>query len=194
MAVARKLKDLAVDSVVLPSPDELYRRKCADVAEAKAKLADLIARQLKIESATSRRSGDTDAVVVEKRAIETKIERLSTEAEMIKQQIERPATPLSDRQEAWAQAWSAAASHDAYRHVERGSAAQIAEAQAELDALVVEYRLTTPTGAALDKWAAKKNAAETRLAALQGPPYPVHRPWASAETLKAARAKEGLKP
>jgi hypothetical protein len=195
MAVARKLKDLAVDSVVLPSPAELYRRKCADVAEAKAKLADLIARQLKIESATSRRSGDTDAVVVEKRAIETKIERLSTEAALLKEQITaaRPPAPLSDRQEAWAQAWSAAASHDPYSHIERGTASQIAAAQAELDALIDEYRRAQPTGNARDAWAVRKAAARTKLEALKGPPYPAHRPWASDETLKAARKAQGFK-
>jgi hypothetical protein len=192
MAVARKLKDLAVDSVVLPSPDELYRRKCADVAEAKQKLASIVASIIKTEANTQRRHGDTDALYAERTRAKALVERLQNEAGLLKEQIisERPAPAKST----WGQAWSDAAAHDPYRHVERGSAAQIAEAQAELDALVEEYRRAQPTGNARDAWAVRKAAARTRLAALQGPPYPQHRPWASDETLKAARAKLGLKP
>jgi hypothetical protein len=63
----------------------------------------------------------------------------------------------------------------------------------EFDAVVLEYKLSQPSGAARDAWSAKYNAARTRLAALQGSPYPPSRPWASDEQLKAARLKEGLK-
>jgi chromosome segregation ATPase len=190
MALAKRLKDLASDAVSIPTPDELYRRKCADITEAKQKLSALVSRQLKIESTQQRRTGDTDAVVREKRDLKEKLERLQTEAEMIKQQIERPAKPMT----AWGQAWVEAASHDPYSRVERGTPEQIAEAQAALDALVREYKLTAPSGAARDAWAVRKAAARTRLEALKGPPYPAHRPWATNEALAAARKSEGLKP
>jgi hypothetical protein len=192
MAIAKRLKDLASDAVSIPTPDELYRRKCADLTEAKTKLADLVARQIKIEANQQRRTGDTDSIVTEKRLVEAKIARLENEGGLLKQQIiaARPAKPMT----AWGQAWHDAASHDPYAHIERGSAEQIAAAQAELDALIREYRLNTPTGAARDAWSVRKAAARTRLEALKGPPYPAHRPWATNEALKAARAKEGLKP
>jgi chromosome segregation ATPase len=190
---ARKLKSIVDDQIEIPSPEKLLARKADEIATLKQKLADLVARQLKIESTTSRRSGDTDVVVREKQDLKEKLERLQTEAEMIKQQIERPAPPLSDRQQAWADAYAAAADFDPYRHIERGTSEQIAAAQRELDELIDEYRRAQPTGNARDAWAVRKAAARTKLEALKGPPYPAHRPWASDETLKAARKAQGFK-
>jgi hypothetical protein len=190
---ARRLKTLAADAISVPTTDELYARKCADLEAAKRKLDAVITRQLKVEENQQHRARDVDPIVAEKRAAETTVARLQHEAGVLKQQIidARPKPPLTPAQQVWADAL--ATQRDPYAGCARGTPEQIASAQRDVDELVREYRLTTPTGVARDAWTVKKNAAETRLAALQGPPYPPHRPWATNETLKAARLKEGLK-
>jgi chromosome segregation ATPase len=190
MALARKLKDLAADKITVPSTEEMLSRRAADIAEAKANLANIGAGITKIEANTQRKHGDTDKLYAERAKAKALVERLQNEAGLLKDQL-RAAKP--EKLTAWGEAWAEAAAHDPYAHIERGSAEKIAEAQAHLDNLIVEYRLTTPTGAALDAWTARKHAARTRLEALRGAPYPAHRPWASDETLKAARLKEGFK-
>jgi hypothetical protein len=187
---AKRLKQLGADAISIPSTQELYERHCAKLTDAKAKLAAIVARQIQAEKPVNGTKGNAAPIVAEKRVAEETVARLEREGGLLKAQLvaARPAKPLS----AWAQAWSDAASHDPYAHIERGTPEQIAEAQADLDKLNLEYKLTTPTGAARDAWSVRKNAARTRLAALQGPPYPERRPWTNEE-LKAARLKEGLK-
>jgi hypothetical protein len=196
MAIARKLRDLATDAVVLPTKRDLYQRKCADLDAAKAELARTVARVLEQEKIqqTSQRRGYAELLAL-KAAQEAKVERLSHEGGLLKQALidSRPQPPLSPQQQHWADAFDAAANFDPYEKCGRGTPEQIAKAQADLDKLNLEYRLNQPSGNAREAWSLKKDAAETRLAALQGPPYPPHRPFATNEELKAARLKEGLK-
>ena len=70
MAIARKLRDLASDAVVLPITEELYQRKCSDLEAAKRKLDGIITRQLKLEENQQRRPADVAAITAEKRAAE----------------------------------------------------------------------------------------------------------------------------
>jgi hypothetical protein len=192
----RKLKALASDAISIPSTQELYERKCADLEAAKAKLAGIVARQINAEKTVNGKVGNVAPIVAEKKAAEAAVARLAHEGGILKQQLidARPKPPLSPRQQMLADAFDAAADFDPYSKCARGTPEQIAVAQADVDALVHEYRVSQPSGRAREAWTVRKNAAETRLAALQGPPYPPHRPWASDETLRAARAKEGLKP
>jgi hypothetical protein len=193
---ARKLRQLGADAVSIPSTQELYERKCADLTDAKAKLDAIIARQINGEKTVNGQRGNVAPIVAEKNAAEATVARLQHEAGLIKQQIidARPKPPLDPRRQMLADAFDAVARFDPYSKCARGTPEQIAAAQADLDKLVNEYRTTQPTGNAREAWTVKKNAARTRLEALKGPPYSQHRPWASNEQLKAARAKEGLKP
>jgi hypothetical protein len=194
MAIARKLRDLATDAVVLPTKLELYERHCAKLTDAKSKLAAIVARQIQVEKTVNGTKGNTDAIVAEKRAAEATVARLEHEGGLLKQTlIDARPKRLTPQQQHWADVSEAVAGFDPYSRCGRGSPEQIASAQADLDKLVVEYRLNPPTGNAGESWRARKNAAETRLAALQGPPYAPHRPWASDDVLKAARKAEGFK-
>jgi exonuclease VII large subunit len=190
---ARKLKSLVDDQVKIPSPQELLARKADEIAATKAELARVVSKIIEAEKQQPSQRGNYAGMLASRLDLKQKLERLQNEAEMIKQQIERPAPPLSDRQQAWADAYAAAADFDPYRHIERGTSEQIAAAQRELDELIDEYRRAQPTGNARDAWAVRKAAARTKLEALKGPPYPAHRPWASDETLKAARKAQGFK-
>jgi hypothetical protein len=187
MALAKTLK-----AAIAPSTEAAYARTISDLADAKRVLAGIVSRLVKAEANQQRRHGDTDSLYAERakaRALVAQLERQGGElkAELIAARPKPPLTPLQ-------QAFADAAKIDPHAHIERGSPEKIAAAQAELDALVREYKLTTPTsGAALDAWAVRKNAARTKLEALKGPPYPPHRPWASAETLAAARKAQGFK-
>jgi DNA polymerase III delta prime subunit len=187
---ARKLKQLG-DKIVIPDTQTLYQRKVDEIAATKSELARAVARIIEAEKLQPSQRGNFAALLASRRDLKTKIERLQTEAALIKQQIisERPAPAKST----WAQAWSDAAAHDPYGHIERGSPERIAEAQAELDAINDEFRRNQPSGNARDAWAVRKAAARTKLEALRGAPYPAHRPWASDETLRAARKAEGFK-
>jgi hypothetical protein len=151
----------------------------------------VVSKIIAAEKMPNSQRGNYPSLLASRLDLKQRLDRLQTESGLLKQQLiaARPAKPLTG----WAQALTEAAAHDPYAHIERGSAEKIAAAQADLDKLIVEYRLTTPTGAALDAWTVKKHAARTKLEALKGAPYPAHRPWASDETLKAARLKEGFK-
>jgi hypothetical protein len=190
---AKRLKQLGSDAISIPSTQELYDRKCADLAQAKQKLASIVARQIQAEKTVNGKTGYVAPILAEKAAAKATVARLENECGLLKGEIvaARPAKPLS----AWAQAWSDAASHDPYAHIERGSAEQIASAQADVDALVRDNKINPPTmGSANEVWSAKYRAAHLRLAVLQGLPYSARTlRFFTREELAAARAKEGLK-
>src|SRR4029078_12732865 len=62
----RKLKNLAVDAISIPTTQELYDRKIAELADAKRRLAEIVARLIKVEAAQQRRTGDTDFLYAER--------------------------------------------------------------------------------------------------------------------------------
>lgn len=190
----RKLKNLASDAISIPDAAELYQRKLAELADAKRRLAEIVSRQIKLESSTSTNWPAYQSIVAEKTAAEALVARLENEGGVLKAALiaQRPKPPLSPRQQMMADAYNAAASFDPYHRCKRGTPEKIAEAQKAVDELVLEYRLNQPSGNAREAWTAKSNAARTRLAALQGPPWPAYMPWASRETLKAVRKAEGL--
>ena len=185
----KRLKDLATDAITIPSAAEIYKRKVAEIEDAKAKLSAIVAKQIRIEKGASRRTGDTEAVLAEKRDLKAQIARLSDEAATIKAQF-APKPKLSPQQQFLADALKF---DDVFANRPRGTPAHIAEAQTAVDALVHEYKLTQPTGNANAAWTAKYHAAHLRLAVLQGLPYSArtHR-LISPETLKAARKAEEL--
>jgi chromosome segregation ATPase len=190
MALA-KLKSVTVDKIVIPDTQTLYARRSSEIAEAKAALAKLVAQIVAAEKLPNSQRRGYSELLAKRASLRGKIERLSREAGLLKAEIvaSKPQPPLNQ----WQQLFADAAKHDPYGHIERGTPEQIAAAQAELDQLVDQYRRNPPGGDSRDAWVAKKNAVRTKLEALKGPPYPAHRPWASDETLKAERAKQGLK-
>jgi hypothetical protein len=186
---ARKLKTLVDDQIEIPSPEKLLARKADEIATLKQKLAALVSRQLKTEANQQRRAGDVDPIAAEKRLLKVKIERLCDEAATLKSQFALP-PKLSPQQQFWSDALKY---DDVYKDRPRGTREQIAEAQKAVDALVHEYKMTTPTGNANEAWTARYRAAHLRLATLQGLPYSARTlRLFSREELAAARAKEGL--
>jgi hypothetical protein len=187
-----KLKSVTVDKIVIPDAQTLYARRTSEVAAAKGDLAKVVAQIVALERLPqSQRRGHSE-LLAKRASLKAKVERLSSEAGLLKAELvaARPKPPLNQ----WQQLFADAANHDPYANHKRGTPEQIAAAQAELDQLVDDYRRNPPSGDSRDSWVAKKNAVRTKLEALKGPPYPAHRPWASDETLKAERAKQGLKP
>ena len=154
---SRKLKELASDAISIPSAQELYDRKSAELRHARQKLDGIVKRQIAIEKGKSRSSGDTAAVVAEKVAAEALITRLENEAGLLKQPLidARPKPPLTPQQQMWADAALAVAEFDPYHRVKRGTPEQIAAAQQAVDELVHEYRMKQPSGNAGAAWAAK---------------------------------------
>jgi hypothetical protein len=188
----RKLKSLASDAISVPSLDELHARKSDALHDAQRKLADIIARQIKIETGTSRQAGDVRAIVEAKQAAAAEVARLSSECGALRdqQRARQPKTPLTAEQQVRydATVWT----FDPHAKAKRGTREQIAAARAAVAELGREERLGNLQGSARDAFMVRLNAARTRLMALQGPPYPAYRPWASDATLAAARKAEGL--
>lgn len=188
----RKLKSLAADAISIPTTEELYARKSEELRDARRRLNDIVKRQIAIETNRSRSAGDNTAILAEKAKATAAVERLENEGGLLKAELvaQRPKPPLTPQQQFWVDALNYS---DPYEKCKRGSPEKIAAARKVVDEMVREYRFSPPAGGnAHDAFAAKLNAARTRLTALEGPPYPPYHPWASPETLKAARKAEGL--
>lgn len=189
---SRKLKDLATDAITLPTAQQLYDRKVSELHDAQRKLDGIVKRQIDLEKQQpSQQGGRLETLLREKRDAEALVERLANESGMLKAEIvaKRPKPPLTPQQQIRRDAlkWS-----DPYAGSPRGTAEQIAKARQDVDALVLEHRLTQPTGQAREGVMEKINAARTKLTVLEGLPYPEYCPWASNETLAKARKAEGL--
>ena len=143
MATAlKKLRDLATDAVVLPTREDLYRRKCAHIDAAKAELARTVARVIEAEKMQpSQRRGYAE-LMASKSAQEEKVERLCREAGMVKQQLvdARPKPPLTPSQQIWADLIPAP-TQCPY------SAADMAEANADLERITADMRMARFNGA-----------------------------------------------
>jgi hypothetical protein len=190
---SRKLKELASDTISIPTTAELCDRKSAELADARQALDAIIQRQRELEKDKNRPGSATDSVRAEKEKQLASVARLENESATLEaaRQAEKPAPALTPRQQVRADFFNGLA-FDPYAKARRGSPEKIAAAQQAVDELVREYRLTQPSGNARETMTAKLNAARLRLTALEGPPYPPYMPWASRETLAAARKAEGL--
>lgn len=181
----RKLKNLASDAIKIPSAAEIYKRKVAEIADAKAKLAAIVAKQIQIEEGKSRSTGDTATLLAEKRELKAKLGRLSDEAATLKWQF-APKPKLSPQQQFLSDALQF---DDVYADRPRGTSEQIDQAKEEVADALRAYKLGD-AGADVSK---KLNAARLRLFALEGLPYsPKALQLFSRETLAAARKAEGL--
>lgn len=191
MAVAKRLlKDIS-DAVVLPSPEELYRRACEKLADAKAELADVVARQLKYDAGSSRIAGQVDAFIDAKKALKAKVEKLEGAALAAKSPLlaARPKRPLLPHEQVLL---SGATFHDVYAKCPRGSKEAIAAAEKERDDLVREWRLLGDN-ASREKVMVKLEAARLKAMVLAGPPYSERRARTfSKETIANERKKLGL--
>jgi hypothetical protein len=132
---AKKLKDLAVDTVKIPSPSELLARKTDEIATLKQKLAALVAKQIAVEKNPQHQSRDIAAIVVEKRLVAATISRLENEAGILKGQVvaSRPQAPLAPRAQLWVDALPVPPPSPYTK-------AEMRAARAELDAVVAQKR------------------------------------------------------
>jgi hypothetical protein len=86
---ARKLKDLAVDAVSVPSAEEIYRRKVEELRAARKWLDGIVTRQIAIEA---KRDGKApQSLLDDKAATLAEIERLERECDLAYHVLPRPA-------------------------------------------------------------------------------------------------------
>ena len=98
-----KLKNLASDAIRIPTTQELYARKSAEITEAKRKLDATISRLIALEKEQPSRRGGYDELLAAKARQEATIERLCSEGGILKQGLidARPKPPLTPRQKLW---------------------------------------------------------------------------------------------
>ena len=193
MATAlKKLKDLAIDAVTVPDTAELLSRKSSELDNARRKHADIVARQLKIESVQQRRRGDTDAILAEKAKSFALIDRLERESEILAQQryAEKPVT-LTPEQQVWADAFAVQPQSGRWQ---AATGEEIDAAGAEVDALAKQCRDARHSGSlgAEAKLIPSLTDAKVRLVVLQGPPAPPFSRWLSRDALTAALKQRGV--
>jgi hypothetical protein len=188
----KKLKDLASDAVVVPTTAELYRRKASDLDAARKKHADIVARQLKIESVQQRRRGDTDAILAERAKSFALIDRLERETEILAHQrhAEKPVT-LTPEQQHWVDAFAVQPQAGRWQ---AATGEEIDAARAEVDALAKQCREAKHSGShgAEAKLIPALTEAKVKLVALQGPPAPPYSRWLHKDALTAALKDRGV--
>jgi hypothetical protein len=187
---SRKLKELASDTISIPTAQELYDRAVDRLHDARRKLLDIEARQRAIESGKSRSSGDTAGILAEKKAATARIERLEAESTLLYLPVQ-PVQQLSP-EAAWRRDFwrgPAPAPADEKRN------AALVQASKELDALVVKAREARFNGskAAESALMPELNRARLRVAVLEGRhPRETYMPAASIEDWQAMRKELGL--
>jgi hypothetical protein len=182
---ARKLKTLVDDKIEIPSPEKLLARKADEIATSKQKLADLVARQLKIEKNPQHQPRDVAAIVVEKRATEATISRLENEAGILKGQVvaSRPQAPLAPRAQLWADALPVPPPSPFTK-------AEMRAAKAELDAVVEKKRAAAWNPREVEQLAPAYKEARLKLDFLAGGhrgDWPARRPYSREDMVSAAQ-------
>lgn len=190
----RKLKDLAADAVSIPSTQELYARKKQELRDAHRKLSTIVERQIAIEKNTSRRTGDTTAVLTEKAATLDLIERLSSEAGVLNAQIQaaKPKPPLTPQQQV---RYDMVVWPPAQAPWKTGSSEQIAQARRELDEIVRQRRQACFDGGssrAEAKFMPAYKEAALKLHVLEGH-FPSYMPYETRADVTAAIETWGRK-
>jgi vacuolar-type H+-ATPase subunit I/STV1 len=90
---ARKLKDLAHDAITLPTTEELYARKVAELHAARRKLDGVVQRQLKLEEANPPKRAAIEAILAEKAEAKALIRRLEDETSLLRSSLDAQKPP-----------------------------------------------------------------------------------------------------
>lgn len=157
---ARKLKSLA-DNV--PSTEEIHQRRCAELADARARLDAIVKRQLAIEAKQSRSPNDLASILAEKAVANAEISRLSSETSVLKQALiaQKPAPELTPAQKVRATMFAPPADNSKV-----GTAEELRVAREAYNELVREAVIAKATGSAkaAESLEAKATAARLRVA------------------------------
>jgi hypothetical protein len=190
---ARKLRDLTADRIKIPTTAELVKRKADEIDAARAKHQAIVAKQLQLETGTSRNPAAIAAVVAEKKNALALLDRLQRESEILVQQLEasKPKN-LTERQRYWADAFTPQPPTSKWQ---AATGAEIDAQRGVVDALAAKCRDAKNSGSpgAEAKLIPSLTAEKVKLVALQGPPSPPISRWLSKEDLKAALAARGVK-
>jgi hypothetical protein len=189
----RELKELASDAISIPTTEELYARKSAELSEARRKLAEIVARQIKLESGNSTNFQAHQSIVAEKAAAEALVARLENEGGLLKAELiaQRPKPPLTPQQQLLI---------DSFPVVPPSpySKDEMRAAQAEVDRVVHEKRLARFNGdhRAEEGLAPAYKEAKLKLDVMSGGyagHWPPSMPYATREDMAAAMKKWGRK-
>jgi hypothetical protein len=175
--------------VIKKSPTAVYEAKVAELHKARAELAKCAEKEIAILKKQTRKPGDLDSVLAERRSIEALITRLEGESSILYEAIPRPAEERTPQQIRNEMLMPPAPAHRG------GSAEQLADARAEQRALQREFDLAKATASAgeIAKIEARIRETDLKIYALEGPPYPQYMPWASKADLLKMRERLGLK-
>jgi hypothetical protein len=180
---AKKLKDLATDAVVLPTPETLYQRKIDEIATTKAELARVVSQIIAAEKEpNSRRPGYAD-LLAKRQALKEKIDQASREAGLAKEAIAaaRPKAPLPAAKQMWADSLPAPTPSPFSKEEMRA-------AKAELDAVVAKKRAAAWNPREVEALAPAYKEARLKLDFLSGGyqgSWPARRPYGREDMVAA---------
>jgi hypothetical protein len=162
---ARKLKSLAADAVSIPDTQTLYQRKIDEIASIKSQLDRVVDHIISAEKQQPSARGNYPGLLASRLDLRAKLGRLQTDAGLLKEQIiaSRPKAPLTPQRQMWVDALPTPP-------VSPYSKAEMAEAQAELDRVVHEMKLSKFNGdhRAEEALMPAYREAKLKLAVMQG--------------------------